>query len=467
MTTQSEKYEFTPEFERALIAVAAQNPRLYGRVLHVLQPECMPSDLGKLAMQALHAISHDLGHGPDSPVILAQRLARWRYEGKVTHEQVCSIMDLVHQAEDDGMPGEGGIAAELIPILKRRLEKDAILQAMGAHKNRADMAHVLKTLEKARTLGQNDNSLGTRIGGGAFAVIDQLRHIDRLPTGIADLDAALGGGLPRASEGVLIGGPGDGKSLCLSQMSAYAAMCGLHVAYATLELPPPVVLARQIAAITMSPIDDIMGNTGMAFQARTWLEEHSLGPSWVKEFTAQVTSVPDIMAWVSECEGSIGRKLDLLVVDYADKLTDPRVKNDGNAYKIMEYVYESLRTSAVQKGMWCWTASQSVVKGRKDKGKGGKKARNLDLEDVADSSHKVRVADLCVTLNYDSENNEMTFYIAKNRTGVGHRKVGPMPCLFPYGLVAEMQREFNVDGRVAGEPILVRQAERALKGGVM
>jgi hypothetical protein len=58
------------------------------------------------------------------------------------------------------------------------------------------------------------------------------------------------------------------------------------------------------------------------------------------------------------------------------------------------------------------------------------------LNDVADSMHKIRVADLVITLNLqdeDAEDPSIVFNIAKHRTGKAKVKIGPMPTEYERG----------------------------------
>ena len=116
------------------------------------------------------------------------------------------------------------------------------------------------------------------------------------------------------------------------------------------------------------------------------------------------------------------------MVDYADKMTAD-IK-DRSSYKIMEYVYEHLRIFVHENQKWGWTASQAS---RADK----YQKKHVDLEHVADSINKVRVADLVVTLNLDEE-DEMKFYVAKNRTGRSRQTVGPLPTEFEIGCIVPL-----------------------------
>ncbi|HSX55697.1 MAG TPA: ATPase domain-containing protein, partial [Sphingomonas sp.] len=58
---------------------------------------------------------------------------------------------------------------------------------------------------------------------------------DRMPTGIAELDRALGGGFVEASATLIGGDPGIGKSTLLLQAAAKMALQGLGVAYVSGE----------------------------------------------------------------------------------------------------------------------------------------------------------------------------------------------------------------------------------------
>lgn len=428
-----EKYQFDVGFERAVVYLSCSRPRFYGRIGRALDSQCMVSEAATLAMDAAHAIAKDNGAGSDSPGLVIQRLNRWRHEGKVTHEQVIAVNELFDAVEDGGgVPQEDSVVNELRPILQRRLHQEAVKMAMDEYGKRRDFQRVVEIINRANALGMADMSLGSSMGAAAFDVIDSLRHLERLPLGITELDIALGGGVPRGQMPVFVGSPGGGKSMQLSHTGAYAAMSGLFVAYATLELPSPVILARLAAGITGITIDSIMeGNE----QARSKLASTPLGPCFVKDFTPQVTTVDDIGEWVKQLEETQGRPVDVLIVDYADKLTTkaaPRDKDKGQ-YRAMELVYEGLRVFGATKKMWVMTASQA---GRRDKDS----KKKLDLEHVADSLNKVRVADLVITLNVSDDNDEVTFFIAKNRTGKSRLSIGPLPTDFACGLIAPIIR---------------------------
>ena len=400
-----------------------------------IKPEMLNSEAAKWAMKAAHAIAKARGRGPDSSVLVIQRLRRWGAEGKLKTDVAHAVNDLFEYAEELGSLSADSAAEELTPILRKQQEQNALMRAIETYKKGGDLTKLAENVTKASRLGQVDISVGTKLGMSSFDDIATMRHLDRLPTGIDDLDLMIDDGLGRGALGVLIGGSGDGKSMALSQIAAYGLMEGLHVAYATLELPEPHVLGRIKAALTGIEISTIMRGKPYDKEARKRLQALApdLGVGLIKEFTPHATTVADIDEWLKNCNETEGRPVDLLVVDYGDKLCAPKQDSEYNAMRV---VYEGLRVLALEGKFWCWTASQSSRRGNKGK---DKKNVRLDLNDVADSMHKVRVADLIVTLNVTETEiggRDIELFVAKNRTGKSRFSVGPMPTEFEIGRIA-------------------------------
>ncbi len=429
-------YNFSPGFECAVISLACSKPRFYGRIAHELDPDMLNNAACKLALKAAHAINTDTGHGPSSTVLVIQRLRAWMADGKVAFEAISAVNDVFDDAEDAGLIDEEGIIAELAPMLSLRIRDDAVQSAIESYAKHGDLAKVVAMESRAVRMGQVDTSVGTILGSDSFSEIQKLRELERLKTGVVELDSVLDGGLQRAGLGVIIGGSGDGKSMMLSHISGVSILGGLHVAYATLELPVAVVLARIKSNLTGIPINTILGPERGVAECKERLAKMAprLGRCVVQEFPPQATTVEDLKDWVRRVEEQAGRAIDLLVVDYADKLTAKvkRGEKDSSEYTMGLLVYEGLRTYSAERKMFCWTASQSTrQKDRKKK---------LDLNDVADSMHKIRVADLVITLNLedDGENPQITFNVAKHRTGRSRVTVGPLPAEYECGRVCSV-----------------------------
>lgn len=428
-------YNLDPNFERAVVTACCSSARFYGRIGTFLNPELLGDPACRLALEAARAVAHDSGVGPGSTLILLQRLRNWQREGKTKHEDIVAVCDVFDDAEDAGLPEEELMIAELVPMLQHRIRDRAVMAAMTDFGQKGDLQRTLDLERKAQRLGQVDTSLGVIVGEDAFADVLSLSELERLPTGVPELDHSLDGGLQRAGLGMVIAESGGGKSIFLSHMAGWSTLQGLVVCQATLELPRPIVLARTIACMTNIPINAILDKHGTGMQeAKDKLAAMgpSVGTCIVQDFPAQGTTMADIEAWVDECEQHLGRKVGLLVVDYIDKMNAHGVKKDVGSYEMGKHTAEQMRGFADQRRIFCWTGCQATR---------NKKGKRLDLSDAADSMNKPRIADLVITLNPEEEGEMMRFFVAKHRTGRSRFEVGPLPTDFVVGRIAPVLLE--------------------------
>lgn len=435
----SELYNLDPNFERAVLAMCCTNPRFWSRVGHALDPKMLGLPQAKVILETVRAIAAETGRGPKEVLIVIQRLSRKKDEGKLTAQDVIDISDLIDAAEDAGLPDEELAVNELVPVLQRRLQSAAVLNAHDEFAKRGDFTKTVEMLERAKQLGKFERISGSRLGSQSFAEIERVRNLNRLPTGILELDIKLNDGLARGQLGVWLGDAGAGKSIALVSQAAEGVRKQLFVGLATLELPEHLQLARLIANLTGVETLDIVELQHKRDEAkrRMGIMSPHIGVCSVAEFPPHATSVADIQAWVAQEEADLGRKMDLLVVDYGDKLFEPKIKDAANGYLEMRFVYEGLRRDiAVAKNMWVWTASQV---GRQDG-----KTKRIDMHNVADSIHKVRVADVVTSLNIREEGSMMEFYVAKNRTGQSRFMVGPAPTDFARARIVCAASEWTV-----------------------
>ncbi len=371
-------------------------------------------------------------------MLVIQRLRQWMSEaGRVTEDQIRAVALMFEAAFDAGLPSEDAMVTEMKPLLKRRLRSEAADAAIEEYGNDGDFGRVSKLIQKANTVGDVSTTIGTKLGSGSFDEIERLKHLERLPTGIVELDTALEGGMSRGELGIYIASAKGGKSMALSSQAAYSVSCGLFVVYATLELQTPRVLARIKAALLNVPINAIMMDPG-SFKAR--LARMRLGPLIVHHFTPQVTTMPDIEAWVELCEAEVGRPIDVLITDYGDKLSAPKSagREAESGYTTGRVVFERMRIYADERPqgkIWHWSASQARRQDKSGSSR-GKKAARLDLEDGADSQHKVRVADLVITINRNEEDKTVDLFVAGSRNGPDKVGTGPLPNDYACGRLA-------------------------------
>lgn len=446
VTTDSGKrrnpYNFAPRFEDVVVFMACTNASFYGAAGRELEPAALASPVNTMLMQAAHAVAEDMGSGPGSASVVVQRLARWRHEGRVRHEQVLAASDALDVVELAGTPDVAAVLCELVPVLQRRIEQKALHEGITAQARGEGLQVFVDAAQKAASLGKVDRSLGVEIGSdAAFAEVERARLLDHLPLGVAELDTLLDGGPPRGTLTVVLAPQKSGKSMFLGHISASAMKRGQFVAYATLEVSRAEMTARVKANISGVPINTLL-REGDTAEARAVFHDmrDALGPCRVQSFPARHTSVADLRRWVGDLERAHGRRLDLLVIDYLDKLRPPKSGPQrgpaAKLYDTMSEVYEEARVWAEQTGLWIITATQS--KGRPGNGRNAKPGDNdvLDMGDEADSVEKSRIADLFITMNPRDDGKQVLFFVAGNRHGQQRVSAGPVPVDFKCGRIS-------------------------------
>jgi AAA domain len=207
-----EPYPLDAKFERAVVFYACSNADFYQRIGHALDPEALETEAAKLAVKTAHDVAKDADSGPDSPMTVLQRLRRWMGEGKATQEQWRSVGCYLEDAEDAGLPTAEAVIAELVPILRRRLQADAVEAAMSEYAKRGDMQRVAEMIAGAKRLGA-----ATRNTPAATPAANRVTLAAVMPE---KLNWLWRGRIPYGKLTILDGDPGLGKSTLLLDLAA-------------------------------------------------------------------------------------------------------------------------------------------------------------------------------------------------------------------------------------------------------
>jgi len=179
----------------------------------------------------------------------------------------------------------------------------------------------------------------------------------QIKTGWETIDKKLFGGMNRGELNIFAGGSGAGKSLFLANLGVNWALQGLNVVYLTLELSEELVSMRVDSMVTEIPSRDVFKQIDEV-EMRVRVIGKKSGTYQVKYMPSGKTA-NDIRSYIKEYEIKLGRKVDILLVDYLDLLMPISKKISAeNLFIKDKYVSEELRNLAVEKNFVLVTAAQ-------------------------------------------------------------------------------------------------------------
>jgi len=179
----------------------------------------------------------------------------------------------------------------------------------------------------------------------------------QVSTGWETMDRKLFGGFNRGELNIFAGGSGAGKSLFLANLGVNWALQGLNVVYLTLELSEQLVSMRIDSMTTGITTRDIFKNIDDV-EMKVKMIGKKAGAFQVKYMPSGKTA-NDIRAYLKEYEIKVGKKVDVLLVDYLDLLmpVGKRISAE-NLFVKDKYVSEELRNLAMELQCVFVTAAQ-------------------------------------------------------------------------------------------------------------
>ncbi len=179
----------------------------------------------------------------------------------------------------------------------------------------------------------------------------------QISTGWKNVDNKLFGGFNRGELNIFAGGSGAGKSLFLANLGVNFAEKGLNVVYLTFELSEELVSMRIDSMLTGISTRDVFKQLDEV-EMRVRVIGKKSGALQVK-YMPSGKNANDIRSYLKEYEIKMGRKVDVLLVDYLDLLMPiSRKISAENLFIKDKFVSEELRNLAMEKNCIFVTASQ-------------------------------------------------------------------------------------------------------------
>lgn len=239
---------------------------------------------------------------------------------------------------------------------------------------------------------------------------------NKFSTGMLELDTLTNGGLGRGELGVVVGGSGSGKSICLTHIGGHNIKWAKKVLHFQLEGTPRQCEDRYEAKLLDHEYKKVVRNDVPQdkYKIYNYFDSNSLVIRFLCEHYDY--SVLEIEKEITELK-AMNFVPDLIIIDYAD-LLKPRTKSLAeNGYLAQMEVFGDLKTLAMRYNCVIWTASQVT---RAPKGTLPEKDTTFlwTRHNLADCFDKVRKCDLLITLNLTDEEQKarrMRIYVDKYR----------------------------------------------------
>jgi replicative DNA helicase len=239
--------------------------------------------------------------------------------------------------------------------------------------------------------------------------LESARHT--LTTGWDVIDDLMDGGLAPGELGVVMAPAGIGKSWLLINIGANSLKNGKNVIHYTLELNENYVGQRYDSVLTGIPAQNLKNYQDEIENKMKTLN----GELTIKYYPTKSVGVMGLKAHI-EKSIMLGKKPDVVVVDYADLLK----VNSKDKHEALEELYEDLRGMAGEYQVPIWTATQA--------NRSALEEDVIEADKIASSYGKVMVSDFLMSLSRKVEDK-------MSGTGRGHvikNRFGPdgitLPC---------------------------------------
>ena len=442
MTQSTSQPPHSIEIEQALLGALMIHPDKINEVIGTLEGDHFFEPLHSRIFASIQTEIDD-GHRP-TPLTLAP-FFEGEMVGDLTIKQylgrlVASATTLLNSKDYARIIREMADRRELI-VIGERLQDRAYKTAEPAHSATSEAIEALTTI-LAPHRGRNTVS---DIGAASEKLVARLKSKERpdiVPTGLIDLDAALGGGLYPGELILGAGRPSMGKSTIAPQIGLNIAKAGGGVGFFSLEMSTEVVTARCLSSWVWkngSPIlyaDILAGSVPDSELYR------------LEEASAEIEAVPlviDDQAALSCTEITArsrllaakfkrqGKRLRLIIVDLLGKVTASKAYHGNKVYELGEI---SAALCALAKDLEVPVFALHQVS-RNTEGRDNKRP---ELADLRDSGNLEQDADVVIFLyrrayyleraKYDNREeedarvaalrdcrNELALMIAKQRNG--------------------------------------------------
>lgn len=208
----------------------------------------------------------------------------------------------------------------------------------------------------------------------------------KIPFALTMMNKVTNNGCPRKSLIVPVAPTGVGKSLFMTDWSAFLLMKGFNVLYITLELAEERIGERIDAKLLDVSIQDLKTYPKKTFDTKiNQLKSKTAGKLIIKEHSPGTFNANHLRFLLQDLKTKKSFTPDVIMVDYLNLMSSYRMKDPGT-YSYIKAVAEEIRGVAMQHDCIVCAPTQT--------NRNGMGAADYDLTDIAESAGVSMTADL-------------------------------------------------------------------------
>lgn len=257
---------------------------------------------------------------------------------------------------------------------------------------------------------QNDADYQRRINAATarvnrFLETIQTNTFEAIPTGLKDIDKAIGGGMMRGQLVILGAAPGMGKTALATWIFANLAKMRKPSIYLNLEMSPEQLIARRFAAATaaagkgLTPVEVLQGykrNPDEWSAIKAAAMDVITVDAYMETPETPVHNITEILSYADkqvEIQKKLNQEAPFLVVDYLQKIAgDPEIDRGLEKTAVIQRAISKLKEFALKNQ----TIVFLIVAHNRDSNKNGQ----LSMESARDTSDIEYTADLQLGITY-------------------------------------------------------------------
>lgn len=406
-------YQLAAEFAATVAYLCCSSPRFWNRIGRHIEYDRVPEPRAALLVRACARVSKVTGHGPSGPGAVSQALREFQDAAKAKPADVAAALELLREQAEEAnwgeAPNEEECANYVADVVKRFRREDLGIDFQNAVARGESLARLVAKIEEIEAIGAVTPPEIVGLHEDHYdRIVDGLLRCDRLPTGIPDLDAHLGGGLSRGGVSVYGMATGVGKSATMYHQACHAALHGHRVVFAPVEQSAADAFVQIVACFTGIEHERVArGDPEVKPRLARVRALPGFGALVIAKVSigANVTAYEDATTKALESAGLDG--YDVRFGDYWDRLEAKAERG----YDKFRMIYDHFARIGEERQTWEITGSQlKDVEARK---------RKVPLaEDLLDSRWKGQIAVNVITAWKDPETPELrNFHTAKVRFG--------------------------------------------------